>query len=148
MPGVTSAIAAPAYAGIPVTHREVASLVTFVTGHEDPTKPGSALDWRQLAELGGTRVFLMGVERLRWKLRRKLQSARRGRFDAGSAYIRWGTTARQESIEERTSGTIAGLVEKRNFKPPAVIVVGEVVKLRHRLELVCSSCRFWVSAWW
>jgi len=131
VPGITSAIAAPAYAGIPVTHREIASMVTFITGHEDPAKPGSALNWRQLAELGGTRVFLMGVERLR-EIAEKLRA--HGADDATPvALVRWGTTARQESIEG-TLGTIADLVEKRNFKPPAVIVVGEVVRLRRDLN--------------
>jgi uroporphyrinogen III methyltransferase/synthase len=131
VPGVTSAIAAPAYAGIPVTHRDAASMVTFITGHEDPTKPGSALDWQQLAELGGTKIFLMGVERLREIAERLVAEGASGATPV--ALVRWGTTARQESIEG-TLGTIAELAEKINFKPPAVIVVGEVVRLRSELN--------------
>ena len=131
VPGVTSAIAAPAYAGIPVTHREVASMVTFITGHEDPTKPGSALDWRQLAQLRGTKVFLMGVERLRENAGRLV--AEGAAPETPVALVRWGTTGRQESLEG-TLATIANLAAERNFKAPAVTVVGDVVKLRAELN--------------
>jgi uroporphyrinogen III methyltransferase/synthase len=131
VPGVTSAIAAPAYAGIPVTHRDLASMVTFITGHEDPTKPDSALDWQQLADLRGTKVFLMGVERLRQIAERLV--AHGASAATPVALVRWGTTARQESIEG-TLGTIADRVEKAGFKPPAVIVVGGVVGLRAELN--------------
>jgi uroporphyrinogen III methyltransferase/synthase len=131
VPGVSSAIAAPAYAGIPVTHRNVASQVTFITGHEDPTKPESAIDWAQLARLGGTKVFLMGVERLR-DIAAQLM-AHGASPETPVALVRWGTTARQESLDG-TLATIADLVEKRNFKAPAVTVVGEVVRLRGELN--------------
>ena len=131
VPGVTSAIAAPAYAGIPVTHREVASTVTFVTGHEDPTKPESAIDWQHLARLRGTKIFLMGVERLR-EIAQRLVSE--GADPATPvALVRWGTTPRQESLEG-TLATVADLVEKRGFKAPAITVVGDVVKLRGELN--------------
>lgn len=131
VPGVTSAIAAPAYAGIPVTHRDVASMVTFITGHEDPTKPDSAIDWKQLAQLRGTKVFLMGVERLRENAARLVAEG----ADPATpvALVRWGTTPRQESVEG-TLVTIADLVEQRGFKAPAVTVVGDVVKLRGELN--------------
>jgi uroporphyrinogen III methyltransferase/synthase len=131
VPGVTSAIAAPAYAGIPVTHREVASTVTFVTGHEDPTKPESAIDWPQLARLRGTKIFLMGVERLREIAERLMAEG----ADPATpvALVRWGTTARQESIEA-TLATVAKAVEERDFKAPAIIIVGEVVRLRKELN--------------
>jgi uroporphyrinogen III methyltransferase/synthase len=131
VPGVTSAIAAPAYAGIPVTHRDFASMVTFITGHEDPTKPGSALDWRQLAHLRGTKVFLMGIERLREIAQRLIDEG----ADPATpvALVRWGTTPRQESLEG-TLATIADLAEKQGFKAPAVTVVGDVVKLRNELN--------------
>jgi uroporphyrinogen III methyltransferase/synthase len=131
VPGVTSAIAAPAYAGIPVTHRDFVSMVTFITGHEDPSKPDSALDWRQLAQLRGTKVFLMGVERLR-----EITGCL---LDGGAdpvtpvALVRWGSTPRQESLEG-TLATIADLAEKRGFKAPAVTIVGDVVKLRRELN--------------
>ena len=131
VPGITSAIAAPAYAGIPVTHRDFASTVTFVTGHEDPTKSDSVIDWHHLAHLRGTKVFLMGVERLR-------EITERLRTEGAApttpvALVRWGTTARQESLEG-TLATIADLVEQRSFKAPAITVIGDVVKLRRELN--------------
>jgi uroporphyrinogen III methyltransferase/synthase len=131
VPGVTSAIAAPAYAGIPVTHRDVASTVTFVTGHEDPTKAGSSIDWAHLARLRGTKIFLMGVERLREITQRLVAEG----ADPATpvALVRWGTTARQESLEG-TLANVAHLAEKRNFKAPAITVVGEVVTLRRELN--------------
>jgi len=131
VPGVTSAIAAPAYAGIPVTHRECASTVTFITGHEDPNKPESNIDWPSLARLRGTRVFLMGVERLRSIAERLM--AEGAAPSTPVALVRWGTTARQESMEG-TLETIAGLVEKRGFAAPAITVVGDVVRLRRELN--------------
>jgi uroporphyrinogen III methyltransferase/synthase len=131
VPGVTSAIAAPSYAGIPVTHRDLASTVTFITGHEDPTKAESAIDWPQLARLRGTKIFLMGVERLR-EIAARL-TAEGASPETPVALVRWGTTARQEAISG-TLATIADLVDKRGFKPPAIIVVGEVVKLRDELN--------------
>lgn len=131
VPGVTSAIAAPAYAGIPVTHRDWASTVTFVTGHEDPTKPGSAIDWGHLAQLRGTKVFLMGVERLPEITARLI--AEGADPATPTALVRWGTTARQESLEG-TLSTVADLAAKRGFAAPAVTVVGEVVKLRRELS--------------
>jgi uroporphyrinogen III methyltransferase/synthase len=131
VPGVTSAIAAPSYAGIPVTHRELASTVTFVTGHEDPTKAGSAIDWAHLARLRGTKIFLMGVERLRAIAERLIAEG----ADPATpvALVRWGTTARQESLEG-TLANVADLVEQRGFAAPAITIVGEVVKLRSELN--------------
>jgi uroporphyrinogen III methyltransferase / synthase len=131
VPGVTSAIAAPAYAGIPVTHRDFASTVTFVTGHEDPTKAESNIDWAHLAHLRGTKIFLMGVERLREIARRLI--AEGADSTTPVALVRWGTTSRQESLEG-TLATIADLVEKQNFKAPVITIVGEVVKLRCELN--------------
>jgi len=131
VPGVTSAIAAPAYAGIPMTHRDLASTVTFVTGHEDPAKAEPSIDWRHLARLRGTKIFLMGVERVR-KIAQRLVAE--GADPATpAALVRWGTTARQESLEG-TLATVADLVEKRGFTAPAVIIVGEVVRLRRELN--------------
>ena len=131
VPGVTSAIAAPAYAGIPVTHRGAAALVTFVTGHEDPAKADSAIDWAALARLSGTKVFLMGVERLRSISQRLIGEGMPAETPA--ALVRWGTTPRQETLEG-TLGTLPDLAEQVNFKPPAITVVGEVVKLRQELN--------------
>lgn len=131
VPGVTSAIAAPAYAGIPVTHRDHASTVTFITGHEDPAKTESSVDWKALAQLHGTKIFLMGVERLR-EIAQRLIAEGAG-TDTPVALVRWGTTGKQGSIEG-TLATIADLVEKQGFAAPAVIVVGDVVKLRKELN--------------
>jgi uroporphyrinogen III methyltransferase/synthase len=131
VPGVTSAIAVPAYAGIPVTHRDFASTVTFVTGHEDPAKAASGIDWKSLAGLRGTKVFLMGVKRLREIAQRLIAEG----ADSGTpaALIRWGTTGRQESVEG-TLATLADQVEQSKLMAPAIIVVGEVVKLRSELN--------------
>jgi len=131
VPGVTSAIAAPAYAGIPMTHRDLASTVTFVTGHEDPDKGESAIDWKSLAGLRGTKVFLMGVKRLR-EIAQRL-TAEGAAPETSVALVRWGTTGRQQSMEG-TLATIADLVDQRGFAAPAVVVVGEVVKLRSELN--------------
>jgi uroporphyrinogen III methyltransferase/synthase len=131
VPGVTSAIAAPAYAGIPVTHRDWSSTVTFVTGHENPSKPDSAIDWAHLAHLRGTKIFLMGVERIREIAQRLIAEG----AEPGTpvALVRWGTTPRQESLEG-TLTTIADLVEERGFAAPAITVIGDVVKLRSELN--------------
>ncbi len=131
VPGVTSAIAAPSYAGIPVTHRDWASTVTFITGHEDPTKTDSAIDWAHLAQLRGTKVFLMGVERLPQITARLIAEG----MDPATpvALVRWGTTSRQESLEG-TLATVADLVKERGFAAPAITVVGNVVKLRSQLN--------------
>jgi uroporphyrinogen III methyltransferase/synthase len=131
VPGVTSAIAAPAYAGIPVTHRDFASTVTFVTGHEDPTKAGSAVDWKALAELRGTKVFLMGVERLGDIAQRLMAEGMKPSTPV--ALVRWGTTARQETLTG-TLATIAGLAAEKKFAPPAITIVGDVVSLRPELN--------------
>jgi uroporphyrinogen III methyltransferase/synthase len=130
VPGVTSAIAAPAYAGIPVTHRDFTSSLTIFTGHEDPTKTESALDYERIAALPGTKVMLMGVERIAG-ITATLQE--KG-MDPGTpvALVRWGTTGRQETLEG-TLATIATEVERTGFKAPAVAVFGEVVRLRKTL---------------
>ncbi len=131
VPGVTSAVAAPAYAGIPVTHRTLASTVTFVTGHEDPTKETEALEWPRLATAHGTLVFLMGVKNLPAivaNLKREGKPA-----DTPVAVIRWGTKSSQRTV----IGTLATIVEKAaeaQIEPPSVIVVGEVVRLREQLN--------------
>ncbi len=135
IPGVTAAVAVPAYAGIPVTHRTLASTVAFVTGHEDPTKPSSAMEWPRLASSEGTLVFLMGTKNLPSIVDRLLQEKKPSTTPV--AAIRWGTYARQQTVV----GTLADIVEKvakADFSPPTVIVVGEVVRLRDRLNW-CES---------
>ena len=131
VPGVTSAVAAPAYAGIPVTHREMASSFLVVTGHEDPTKADSRLRWEHLAHGADTLVFLMGVENLSTIVER-LRTAGRD-ADTPVAVIRWGTWRRQEVLES-TLGQVEDEVRARGFGPPAVTIVGPVVRMRQLLR--------------
>jgi uroporphyrinogen III methyltransferase/synthase len=130
IPGVTSAIAAPAYAGIPVTHREHTAQLTIFTGHEDPTKPESKLDYAQLAALPGTRVMLMGVERLGIIAGELIRHGASPKLPV--ALVRWGTTGRQQTLVGQLDD-IAAKVEAAGFKAPAVCIIGEVVKLREKL---------------
>ncbi|MBR9982142.1 MAG: uroporphyrinogen-III C-methyltransferase, partial [Desulfatitalea sp.] len=121
VPGVTSAIAAPAYAGIPLTHRRFTATVAFVTGHEDPTKDQSNIDWAALARGIGTLVFLMGVKNLPHIVARLLENGRSA--DTPVALVRWGTTTQQKTV----TGTLADIVERvraAGLKAPAIIVVG------------------------
>src|SRR6185437_11840741 len=131
VPGITSAIAGPAYAGIPMTHRAHNSHVTFFTGHEDPTKPESAIDYAALAKLGGTQVMLMGVERLAAVTNEMLKHGVRS--DLPVALVRWATTGQQETLSG-TLSDIAQKVEANNFEAPAVVVFGDVVSLRKELS--------------
>ncbi|HEV3408680.1 MAG TPA: uroporphyrinogen-III C-methyltransferase [Chthoniobacterales bacterium] len=131
VPGVTSAIAAPAYAGIPLTHRENNSHVTFFTGHEDPQKGGSSIDFDALVKLGGTQVMLMGVERLDAIASELL--ARGMRPDLPVALIRWGTTGQQHTLLGELQN-IAQRVRDAGFEAPAVAVFGDVVTLRKELN--------------
>src|SRR6266705_1353432 len=131
VPGITSAIAGPAYAGIPVTHRAENSHVTFFTGHEDPAKTESAIDYAALAKLGGTQVMLMGVKRLGSITREMLKHGVRG--DLPVALVRWATTGRQETL----TGTLQDIAQRaiaNGFAAPAVAVFGEVVALRESLN--------------
>ena len=129
VPGVTSAVAAPAYAGIPLTHRDFTSTVAFVTGHEDPTKEDTSIAWDKIATGIGTLVFFMGVGQLPEIVARLVEHGRSPETPA--AVIRWGTRAEQRVV----TGTLATLVERSaGVKPPALIVVGEVVALRDKLR--------------
>ncbi len=131
VPGVTSAIAAPAYAGIPLTHRKYTSTLGFVTGHEDPTKEESNIDWAALAKSIGTIVFLMGVKNLK-KITGQLVDHGMNP-DTPVALINWGTTPRQLTV----TGTLTTIVEKvkaAGLKAPAIIVVGHVITLRETLK--------------
>lgn len=131
VPGVTSAIAGPAYAGIPVTHRAQNSHVTFFTGHEDPVKTESSIDFAALAKLGGTQVMLMGIERIESITRQMM--AHNVRRDLPVALIRWATTGRQETLTG-TLENIAQRVAEAGFEAPAVAVFGEVVSMRKGLN--------------
>jgi len=130
VPGVTSAIAVPAYAGIPLTHRHFTSSVTFVTGHEDPAKEQSRIDWKSLSS-DGTIVFLMGVRNLSRIIEQLTTNGKDP--ETPVALIRWGTTPDQETV----TGTLKNIVtraEEKHFSPPAIFVVGDVVSLREELS--------------
>lgn len=129
VPGVTSAVSVPAYAGIPVTHRGVASSFMVVTGHEDPGKTESTIPWEAIGK-AETVVVLMGVENLPYLTSQMIAYGRDPETPA--ALVRWGTRPEQETLV----GTLSNLVQKVrevNFKPPALLVVGPVVKLREIL---------------
>jgi uroporphyrinogen III methyltransferase/synthase len=135
VPGITSAIAAPAFAGIPLTHREHGSFVTFVTGHEDERKgERSAIPWQQLAlaaKSRGTIVILMGTARMRTTLERLSEAGLPENTPAGA--IEWATTAGQRTVLA-TLGTLADACEHAGIGAPAVIVVGECAGLREHLK--------------
>ena len=131
VPGVSSAIAGPAYAGIPVTHRDHTAQLTIFTGHEDPLKPESLIDYKQLASQPGTKVMLMGVERIGKICASLIEHGADPRMPV--ALVRWATTGRQRTIHGRLD-TIARIVEETGFEAPAVAVFGDVVKLRDKLN--------------
>ncbi|HEY8899785.1 MAG TPA: uroporphyrinogen-III C-methyltransferase [Chthoniobacterales bacterium] len=131
VPGISSAIAGPAYAGIPVTHRGDNTTLTIFTGHEDPAKPEATLDYAAIARATGTKVMLMGVERIA-EITASLQAA--GMAAATPiALVRWATTGRQKTLTG-TLGDIAGKVAAAGFKAPAVAVLGDVVNRRDALN--------------
>jgi uroporphyrinogen III methyltransferase / synthase len=130
VPGVTAGVAASAYAGIPVTHRDDASAVAFVTGHEDPEKAETALDWEALARFPGTLVFYMGVKRLRDNAAALIQAGRDA--DEPAAAVERGTWPAQRTVVA-TLGTLADAVEREAIGAPALIVVGRVVERRETL---------------
>ena len=130
VPGVTAGVAAPAYAGIPVTHRDAASSVAFVTGHEDPDKPESALDWRELAKFPGTLIVYMGVRQLEAITARLIEGGRGA--DEPAALVQNGTLPRQRAVLG-TLATIARLAADRQIKAPAIAIFGSVAALREQL---------------
>lgn len=131
VPGVSSAFAAPAYAGIPLTHRRFTSSVTIITGHEDPTKPFSAINWEQVASGDNTLVILMGMRNLRENMARLVAAG----LDPATpiAIVRWGTRPNQQTLTATVS-TVADEADRVKFKAPAVIVVGRVVEFREKLK--------------
>jgi uroporphyrinogen III methyltransferase/synthase len=131
VPGVTAGVAAPAYAGIPVTHRDVASGVAFVTGHEDPKKPETALDWPALAAFPGTLVFYMGVRALPRIAERLIAGGRAP--DEPVAIVEQGTLPHQRTLTA-TLATVAERVGREGIRAPAITLVGPVAALREQLQ--------------
>jgi uroporphyrinogen III methyltransferase/synthase len=131
VPGVTSAIAAAAYAGIPVTHRDFTSTLAIITGNEDPLKEDSNIDWAKISTGAGTLVFLMGMANLPQITKQLMDNGRSPETPA--ALVRWGTRPQQRTLV----GTLADISRKaasEGFKNPAIIIVGEVVSLREKLN--------------
>ena len=131
VPGITSAIAVPAYAGIPITERSRNSTVGFITGHEDPTKIDSNIDWDALVKALGTMVFLMGVGNLDLIVKKLVDAGKPASTPV--ALIRWGTTPRQKTVIG-TLNNIVTLAKQNKIAPPVIIVVGETVALREQLN--------------
>jgi uroporphyrinogen III methyltransferase/synthase len=131
VPGVSSFVAVPNYAGVPLTHRDFCSKLTLITGHEDPAKESSSIDWAQVARTPGTKVIMMGTDRIG----QIAQTLVGHGMDAATpiAMVRWGTTGQQQSIEG-TLGNIGEVAARTNIGPPTVAVIGEVVKLRSKLN--------------
>lgn len=131
VPGITSGIAAPAYAGIPVTHRKMASSVAFITGNEDPQKPSTAIRWKHLAKGVDTLVFYMGVGNLPAITNELIKQGKPRATPV--AVIRWGTKPAQQTV----TGTLVSIVEnvkRAGIRPPAITVIGDVVSLRENLQ--------------
>jgi len=135
VPGVSAAVAVPAYAGIPVTHRELSSSFTVVTGHEDPSKGEPAIDWAQLAEVQGTLVFLMGLHSLPTVVSQLLRHGKDPLTPC--AAIQSGTTFHQKSVLGRLKD-LPRLVREAGLTPPATVVVGKVVDLAGELDWLSS----------
>ncbi|MFC5700530.1 uroporphyrinogen-III C-methyltransferase [Cohnella faecalis] len=133
VPGITSAISVPAYAGIPVTHRDLASSFSIITGHESPDKLDRSIHWDKVTNATGTLVFLMGVAKVGYISEQLVKHGRSP--ETPIALVRWGTRAEQRTIV----GTLANIedkVKEAGFKPPAVIIVGDVVRQRETLAWV------------
>lgn len=130
VPGITSAIAAAAYAGIPLTHRAYASSVTFATGHEDPNKPESAHNWEALAKSSSTLVFFMGMKNLPDICSKLLAAGLPPRTPA--AIIRWGTTPQHRSLVSNLKSLPAD-AQKHGFSAPSLIIIGKVVQMYEKL---------------
>ena len=136
VPGVTAGVAAPAYAGIPVTHRDAASAVAFVTGHEDPTKPESVLDWAALAAFPGTLVIYMGVRQLAAIAQRLIAA---GRAPAEPAAVIERGTLPDQRVLTGTLATIASVAAAAAVRTPAIAVFGPVAAWHERLGWLPTS---------
>ncbi|MDQ7096907.1 uroporphyrinogen-III C-methyltransferase [Desulfosporosinus sp. PR] len=131
VPGITSAIAVPAYAGIPVTHRDLTSSFAVITGHEDPTKNATSIHWEHLAQTHGTLIFLMGMENLPLIAEKLMENGKKATTPVG--IIQWGTRPEQRTLVGQLD-TISSEVIKEGFTNPSIIIVGEVVSLREKLQ--------------
>ena len=131
IPGISSTIAGPAYAGIPLTHRNFSSSVTLITGHENPDKPGSVHNWKALAASANTLVFVMGMKNLPDISRNLIEAGLPA--DTPAALVHWGTTAKHRSLAA-TIGTLPEEAVRQGFTNPSVSIVGKVVTLRDRLN--------------
>jgi uroporphyrinogen III methyltransferase/synthase len=131
VPGVTSATAAATYAGIPITHRDYTSSVAFITGHEDPTKPGSNIAWDKLATGAGTIVIYMGIKNLPIITKNLIRHGRDPKTPV--AVVRWASTPEQRSVVG-TLDNIADIVKAAGIRPPSLIIIGDVVKLRDKID--------------
>ncbi|WP_088189450.1 uroporphyrinogen-III C-methyltransferase [Desulfosporosinus sp. FKA] len=131
VPGITSAISVPAYAGIPVTHRDLTSSFAVITGHEDPTKNETAIQWNHIARSHGTLVFLMGMENLPLIAQKLMENGKEPTTPVG--IIQWGTRPEQRTLVGSLR-TIAEKVKEEGFTNPSIIIVGEVVSLREKLQ--------------
>ena len=131
VPGVTAAVGAPAYAGIPLTHRGLSGVVAFATGHEADDKEGGGIEWEAVARAAGTLVLYMSVKRLPEVIARLTAAGRSP--DEPVAVIEWGTWPRQRTVEA-TLATVVEKAEAAGFRPPALTIVGPVVQLRERLR--------------
>src|SRR5262245_30152849 len=131
VPGVSSFVAVPNYAGVPLTHRDFCSRLTMITGHEDPSKEESRIDWAQVAKTPGTKVIMMGTDRIGEIAGILIEHGMDPKTPV--AMTQWGTTERQVSI----SGSLAEIgkiATEKTIGPPTVIVIGEVVNLREKLN--------------
>jgi uroporphyrin-III C-methyltransferase len=139
VPGVTAGIAAPAYAGIPLTHRDYSSSVIFVTGHESAGKYRPAVNWSAIAQSAETIVIYMGIHNLPYIVDRLLQAGLAA--DTPIALIRWGTTAAQEEL----IGTLASInqqVQENGFSAPAIIVIGRSIEFQQKYQISYGISRF------
>jgi len=131
VPGVSSFVAAPTYAGIPVTHREHSSKLSIITGHEDPAKAEATIDWAQVAKEPGTKVVMMGTARMGQIAEQLVAGGMKS--ETPVAMVQAGTTGHQKSVVG-TLKTIGDAVTKSNLQPPTVAIIGDVVKLRPKLN--------------
>ena len=147
VPGISSAFAVPAYAGIPLTHRLVSSAFTVITGHEDPAKGDSSINYGALAQIGGTIVIMMGVKRLSEITEQLLKHGMSGHVPA--AIIESGTLPRQRTLVG-TIDTIAEIAREHDIQPPAITVIGDVVHLREQgvawFDLLPNAALFGILA--